>query len=154
MNYCQDGIQVYFRKIITINAILKTIYGHYELQPEDVNGRPYFKMGIWGIWWDGIDQWWIGYNSGKGLSQGFAHYTKDAFCPHQLSDWKWLLWYENPDLWQFAGPYLGITCKNILCLVKTKNQQFRLPNPIVHSYTYIFLLNEFLKNVFNTFKRS
>lgn len=44
MNYCQDGLQVNFATE-TQQYIYVPIYGHYELQPNDVNGRPYFKMG-------------------------------------------------------------------------------------------------------------
>ena len=51
MNYCQDGLQVYFATEIQ-QYTYATIYGHYELQPNDVNGRPYFKMGFYGLWYD------------------------------------------------------------------------------------------------------
>ena len=65
MNYCQDGLQVYFATE-TQQYTNAAIYGHYELQPGDVNGRPYFKMGTYGLWWDGIEDWWIGKDSRKG----------------------------------------------------------------------------------------
>ena len=48
MNYCQDGLQVYFATE-TQQYTNAPIYGHYELQPNDANGRPYFKMGIFGF---------------------------------------------------------------------------------------------------------
>ena len=55
-------------------------HGHYELQSNYVNGRPYFKMGDKGLWWDGIQDWCIGHDSSKGQSIGLAYYTKDVFC--------------------------------------------------------------------------
>ena len=87
------------------------IYGHYELQPFDVNGRPYFKMGSRGLWWDEIDNWWIGSDGNKGQSYGVAYYTKDVFCPHQLTEWNWQVW-DGTD-WKYALKDLGISCKYI-----------------------------------------
>ena len=84
-------------------------YGHYELQPNYVNGRPYFVMGSFGLWWDGIKYWWMGTYIGQ--SFGFAWYDKDVFCPHQLSEWDWLL-FDNTN-WYKAENNLGITCKYI-----------------------------------------
>ena len=67
--------------------------------------------GTWaGIWWDKIDSWWIGPPSLKGQAQGWAYYTKDAFCPHQLNEWKWKVHGQGLN-WIDAGNYLGITCK-------------------------------------------
>ena len=109
MNYCQDGLQVYFATE-TQQYIHAQIYGHYELQPNDVNGRPYFKKSSFGLWWNGIHQWFIGPNSVKGQSLGVAYYTKDVFCPHQLTEWNWVLYYGN---WISAGKDLGISCKYI-----------------------------------------
>ena len=43
MNYCQDGLNVYFA---SKKPEYTSIYGHYELQANNVNGRPYFKMGF------------------------------------------------------------------------------------------------------------
>ena len=118
INYCQDGLQVYFATE-TQQYTYEPIYGHYELQPNEVNGRPYFKMGSLGFWWDGSDQWWIGGDNFKGQSFGGAYYDKDVFCPHQLSEWEWSLfdgtdWYSDTD-----GSDLGITCKCIFIQNKT-----------------------------------
>ena len=101
MNYCQDGLKVYFA---SKTPQYTSIYGHYELQANDVNGRPYFKMGSYGFWWDNKDSWYIGLDSMKGKSVGHAKYHKDVFCPHQLSEGGWALG------WYHAGNYLGITC--------------------------------------------
>ena len=108
LNYCQDGLQVYFATE-TQQYDYAPIYGHYELQPNDVNGRPYFKMGYLGLWWDGIQFWWIGYDSHKGQSIGFAYYEKDVFCPNQLSERNWGLW-DGTDM-KISGNKLGISCK-------------------------------------------
>ena len=116
-NYCQDGVQAYFATE-TQQYTIVPMYGHYELQPNDVNGRPYFKMGSYGFWWDGLGYWWIGYDIEKGQSMGFAFYDKDVFCPHQLSEWEWRLW-DGSD-WYFAGNDLGITCKCIF--IQNKNR--------------------------------
>ena len=105
MNYCQDGLQVYFATE-TQQYNSSNIYGHYELQTNDVNGRPYFKMGSYGLWWDIKDfKWMIGPDSMKGEPIGsYAYYRKDVFCPDQLSEWNWLLG------WNHAGNDLGTTC--------------------------------------------
>ena len=114
MNYCQDGIQVYFATA-TQQYTYAPIYGHYELQPNDVNGRPYFKMGSiqgsLGFWYDGLGDWWIGFDIKRGQSIGFAHYNKDVFCPHQLSELNWGLKLENNAY--NAENDLAITCKCI-----------------------------------------
>ena len=110
--YCQDGVQAFFGTETQPNYGL---YGHYDLQSDYVNDRPYYQMktddGTWaGIWWDKIDSWWIGPPSLKGQAQGWAYYTKDAFCPHQLNEWKWKV--HGPGLnWIDAGNHLGLTCK-------------------------------------------
>ena len=104
MNYCQDGLQVY---IPTEKEHYNStdFHGHYELQTNDVNGRLYFKMGSYGLWWDNRDlKWMIGLDSMKGKPVGYAYYHKDVFCPHQLSEGGWALG------WYHAGNYLGITC--------------------------------------------
>ena len=112
LNYCQDGIRVYFGTD-TKNYNYAPIYGHYELQPGDVNGRPYFKMGSFGLYWDGISKWWIGQDSKKGLPSGYAYYIKDSFCPHQLSikPFYWSIF--DGFLWKMANFDLGISCKHI-----------------------------------------
>ena len=108
MNYCQDGLQVYFATETQQNNSTN-IYGHYELQTNDVNGRPYFKMGYFGFWWDIRDlKWMIGLDSEKGETLSFAYYRKDVFCPHQLSEWDWLL--AADVFWYHAGNDLGTTC--------------------------------------------
>ena len=110
MNYCQDGIEVYYGTE-TQQYTHAPIYGHYELQLGDVNSRPYFKKGIYGLWWDGIEDWWIGDDEYKGQSYGLAYNTKDVFCPHQLTEWNWRL-FDGYD-WYDAGKDLGISCKYI-----------------------------------------
>ena len=120
MNYCQDGLQVYFKtepETATEFFFQLHLSGHYELQPNDVNGRPYFKMGSFGLWWDGIDRWWISSNDFVGQAIGYANYEKDVFCPHQLSEWNWRVW-DGSD-WTTAGNDLGISCKCIIIQTKT-----------------------------------
>ena len=106
MNYCQDGLQVYFATE-TQKYTYANIYGHYELQPNFVNGRPYFEKGKHGLWF-GIDQWWFGHNEDKGESKGFAVYYEDVFCPHQLSGPNWWL-YKNGDWYNAENDFL-ISC--------------------------------------------
>ena len=106
MKYCQDGIDVYYGTE-TQQYTYVPIYGFYDLQPFDVNERPYFKMGTYGLWWDGIEKWMKGYDSRKGQSIGYAYYAKDVFCPHQLTEWNWKI------NWMYAGKDLGISCKYI-----------------------------------------
>ena len=120
LNYCQDGIEVDHQcdasdcdKIDHVK-----IYGHYELQPDDVNGRPYFRWDTLGIFWDGIDKWWIGDDSSKGQPIGLAYYEKDAFCPHQLTESNWQVLDEGT--WQMAVNRLVISCKYIFCKAYSK----------------------------------
>ena len=65
MNYCQDGLQVYFATE-TQQYTFRPIYGHYELHSNEVNGRPYFQKGSYVIWWDGTKNWWISHNKNVG----------------------------------------------------------------------------------------
>ena len=102
INYCQDGLQVYFASDKQ-QFTERPIYGHYELQTNDVNGRPYFKMGSYAIWFDGVGFWWISLDYALGQSIGFAYYDKYVFCPHQLSEWNW-----RGDNWNIA-----VTCRCI-----------------------------------------
>ena len=121
MNYCQDGIWVYFpTEVQWYNEEANNgnnIYGYYELQPNYVNDRPYFKMGVFGLWWNGFYQWWIGRDIDKGKSLGWAYVNKDVFCPHQLSDLEWRLYNSKKNEWYtyngFGFRDLFITCKCI-----------------------------------------
>ena len=117
INYCQDGLQVYFTTE-TQQYTNTPIYGHYELQPNDVNGRPYFKMGSFGFWYDGVSHWWIGFDSMKGQFKGFAFYAKDVYCPHQFSELKWEL--HDSYNWYSGGSDLVVTCKCIFIQNKTE----------------------------------
>ena len=110
INYCQDGLQV---NVLTEAQQYTTysIYGHYELKPNNVNGRTYFQKGSFGFWYDGLGLWWIGDDIDKGQSYGYAYYEKDVFCPHQLSGLNWGL--NDGTNWYEAGHDLVITCKCI-----------------------------------------
>ena len=110
MKYCQDGIEVYYGTE-TQQYTYEPIYGHYKLQPFKVNERPYFKKRHHGLWWDGVGNWVIGTDSSKGQSIGYAFYAKDVFCPHQLTEWNWIL--NVGSEWRYALKDLGISCKYI-----------------------------------------
>ena len=110
LNYCQDGLQVYFATE-TQQFTSVQIYGHYELQSKEVNGRLYFKKGSFGFWWDGIQHWFIGEGINEGQPYGFAYYETDVFCPHQLSEVDGLLLDLTGPTWYSAGDDLVITCK-------------------------------------------
>ena len=122
MNYCQDGLQVYFDTEIE-KIVGEYLGGYYELQAIDINGKPYFEMingGLYGFWWDGIDSWWIGYEFRKGQAIGFAYYEKDVFCPNQLSEWNWAYVVDNE--WYFADEFLGISCSKYISIqIKKKS---------------------------------
>ena len=108
MNYCQDGLQVYFATE-TQQFTYIDIYGHYELQPNEVNGKPYFKSSSFGIWW-ASKYWVISELIYVGQTLGYAFFEKDVFCPNQLSEWgKWLLWDGNN--WYHSANDIVITCK-------------------------------------------
>ena len=135
MNYCQDGLWVTVSETIK-SQIYQNIQkiqlsGHYKLNLNNVNGRPYFndKRDIIGIWWDGIDSWWFGLDVQKGESFGFAYYEKDSFCPHQLSEWDWRV-KDGTDTWIEAHNGFGITCKPIF--VQTKQSGFHIKRFFFH----------------------
>ena len=130
MNYCQDGLQVYFATE-TQQYTYVPIYGHYKLQPNDVNGRPYFKMGTYGLWWNGNGNWWIGFDSMKGQSYGFAYFTRDVFCPHEI-ECNWIV--DDGSDWTAAHSDLCITCK---CLILDGEQK---KISLWHSYMVYFCL--------------
>ena len=83
MNYCQDGIQVYYKT--ETKEYPMPIYGHYKLDPSDVNGRQYFYNEVedYGIWWSN-GYWLVGDNNAKGQAFGSAYYATDIFCPYHL----------------------------------------------------------------------
>ena len=131
MKFCQDGIQVYFPTELpshndehsgTMPGSSKVIYfyGKYELQPNYVNDRPYFRKGTsnaydiqYGLWWDGQYGWWIGLDKWKGQPIGWAYVYKDVFCPSELAELGWNIWSEKIQEW-LSGEYylrLFITCK-------------------------------------------
>ena len=125
-NYCQDGLQVSFatesQEYFTV-----PIYGHYELQPNNVNGRPYFKNPTVGysMWWDGTGHsWYIGIDAEAGQSFGFGYYNIDVFCPNQFSEGDWMLW--NGDVWFRAGNVLVVTCNCIFICTKKDILNFLL----------------------------
>ena len=110
MNYCQDGLQVYFTT--EKPQYDYAFYGHYELQPNDVNGRPYFLMSTFGLWWDGSNAWWIGEVIDNGQPRGFAWVEKDVFCPLQLSELNWALQDTSTGNWYLdESRNLDTTCK-------------------------------------------
>ena len=120
MNYCQDGVQIYFATE-TQQYTYQPIYGHYELQPNDVKGRPYMKMGAFGFWWNGLDQWNIGLDTDKGQSYGYGRYKTEVFCPHQLSEWHWQMW--DGSNW-VVDSNVGIKCKCIFIQTKQSSLNF------------------------------
>ena len=99
MNYCQDGIQVYYKT--ETKEYPMPIYGHYKLDPSDVNGRQYFYNEVedYGIWWSN-GYWFVGRNALKGQPTGDAYYATDIFCLYNLimlprpwailSPWGWM----------------------------------------------------------------
>ena len=112
MNYCQDGIKISFGTE-TQEYTYNLIYGHYEIQPSDINDRPYFKMGTSnlanGIWWsDGM--WYIGPDWIKGTAAGFAYVATDKFCPNQLPMEEYWYLYTSAG-WKRAKKNLLISCK-------------------------------------------
>ena len=125
MNYCKDGLQVYFATE-TQQYTLAPIYGHYELQPYNVNGRPYFKMGSLGFWHEGQGNWRIGNHSSKGQPIGYGYSNNDAFCPNKFSDRDWIL--HDGSTWYFAGKDLVITCKFINIPNKTVKIHIKIDN--------------------------
>ena len=110
-NYCQDGL-IFYLASETQAYTDDPIYGHYKLQSDDVNGRPYFEMNVYGFWYDPINGlWWIGSKWTKGQSMGIAFIQKDTFCPHQLSGFSWAIQDRNRDNFIAANKnHIGVTC--------------------------------------------
>ena len=69
-------------------------------------------MDSYGFWWSN-GYWWIGSDSDKGQSLGFAINAKDVYCPYQISEWDWIIW--NGNTWIGAEMNLGITCNRPFC---------------------------------------
>ena len=107
MSYCQDGLQVYFATE-TQQYTYIDIYGHYELQPNEVNGKPYFKSSSFGIWW-ASKYWVISELIYVGQTLGYAFFEKDVYCPNQISGVKWLLW--DGSNWYYSSNDIVTTCK-------------------------------------------
>ena len=122
------------------------LYGHYALESNTVNDRPYFRMNTIAIWWDKIGNWWIGSTVNLGQSGGWAYYTKDAFCPHQLNEWKWKALETGLD-WIDAGKHLGVTCKdtNYLVLLLFHQNDIRTKNPHFKSLKIPFIKRQYSK---------
>ena len=119
MNYCQDGLQVYFATE-TQQYTEEPIYGYYELQPNEVNGKPYFKStsSSFGIWW-GINYWIISDIIYVGQELGYAFFGKDVYCPNQLSELgEWLIWDGNT--WYYSANDIVITCEYIFVQTNCK----------------------------------
>ena len=127
MNYCQDGLQVFFATE-TQQYTYTQIYGHYELHPNDINGKPYFEsIQYGGIWWDGYANWWIGNDDYKGQAYGIGYYITDAFCPHQFSEGTWWLW--DVSAWYQADNDLVINCNCIF--IPKKYFEFHIKRVII-----------------------
>ena len=71
------------------------LYGHYEIQPSEINDRPYFKKGNYGLWWS-YGYWIIGSDVMKGEPTGIAFSETDE-CPHQFTGYKtnWYFWQQT-----------------------------------------------------------
>ena len=50
-----------------------------------VNGRPYFKKGNQGIWWNGDCSWNIGLDRCKGSYLCIGSFEEDYLCPHLIT---------------------------------------------------------------------
>ena len=71
------GIEVFYDTTIRKYTYAPGIYGHYQLQDEEVNKRVYFKKGNdFAIWWNGDDKWIIGLDSSRGLRWGFGNFQR------------------------------------------------------------------------------
>ena len=83
-----DGdLEVYNGNGGTLYTYQPGIYGQYQLQSYKINGRVYFKKGIFGIWWNGCDKWLIGYHRHRGQKLGFVFFKNDVLYPHQILNW-------------------------------------------------------------------
>ena len=124
--HCQDGLEVYFATD-TQEYTYAPIYGYYNVQPNDVYGRPSFKITMGkevGLWWDDpTNRWIFGLVGSEGDGVGVGYNPLDVFCPHEFSEdchhdgncyegANWLRWglLEGSD-WILANRSVGITCK-------------------------------------------
>ena len=110
MKHCQDGILVYFGTETQEYDCygIGQCYGYYEIQQTYVNGKPYFKMGIWAIWFSG--HWVISLDQYKPTSVALAFFKSEAFCPSKIQDqseWAKL----NDAGWVDGKEDILITCK-------------------------------------------
>ena len=107
MKYCQDGLHLNFATE-TQQYTHRQLYGHYDLQPNEVNGKPYFKSSSYGIWW-AKPYWVISDIIYVGQMFGYAFYKEDIYCPNQFSEKDWYIWGGNN--WYYSKVDFVITCK-------------------------------------------
>ena len=88
-----DGICVYFGTETNEYTYQPDIFGTYKLQAELVNGRKYFEMGPYGLWWDfEFKDWNLGFSTKKGVTDGtsyIAYVRKNIPFPDSTTNWEW-----------------------------------------------------------------
>ena len=71
-----------------------------------VNGRPYFKKGNRGIWWNGDCSWNIGYDSEKGSNNCTAYFVINVMSPLEINQFNGML-LDGEKKWIDAGKLLA-----------------------------------------------
>ena len=120
--HCKDsiGIEVFYDTDTREYTYRPEIYGHYELQRQEVNGQVYFKKGDRSIWWNevnGIGQWNFGIDCYAQLDsetesiRPIGYFVSDAQCPHQITERNGKLkmrYGEELENWEDAGNSLAL----------------------------------------------
>ena len=97
---CCDSIQVFYGSPNQEHTYVN-FYGYYVKQEVLINERAWYKNGDRSIWWDGINDWWIGKTASKGDGRGFAYLTNNGSCLPNIADPKWIFW--DGSSWIDAG---------------------------------------------------
>ena len=141
---CCDSIQVFYGTTNLENTYTN-IYGYYVRQEDLINGRKWYKNVGKSIWWDGINDWWIGDTTDKGSELGYAYLRNYGSCLPDISDPKWRLW--DGSSWNDAGSQdLQIQCgykptgkECFVSCIKKNNMYSELSHSVV-SHSVVFTL--------------
>ena len=104
---CCESLKVYY-DTDEVEYTYRSIYGFYIKQNNKTNGRNWYRNDARSIWWDGIDDWWIGLTDALGEARGYAYLKKDGSCLPEISDTSWKLY--DGKKWDDAGKKLNVRC--------------------------------------------
>ena len=98
-NGCCDTLEVYYGTP-TKEYTYTNIYGYYEKQSDNINGRSWYKNSEIGksIWWWAEPEkhqhtsWMIGDTIGRGKAGSFGYLKRSEICLPNIIGANWKLW--------------------------------------------------------------